>query len=327
MIRAACLVLVLLLFGCETSDNSKTITFSDIAMTMPYRVIVAKPCRRADVQKIIDDTFAEINRIYNKWNPHSELSKLNRAAAGQKIFLSKELEHFLKETDRMVKLSHGKFDPTVEPLQQLWKAKLQHEQIPSPEEVEAAAVGVGWKNVHLEEGVFWKDFAETRLDLGGIAKGYGLDFMVKKLNQEGYPDVYVEWGGEIRTSGHHPEGRPWRVLVSKFGAPSSALTVVDLEDEAVASSGDYLQNWTVAGVTYFHIFDPETGRPLTAKRDTICSATVVAPNCMLADVLATVAMMFPSPEASKKWLREVQREVQEVKFWLLTRDGGQDASE
>lgn len=323
--------LILVLTGCETSDNSLSSTFSGTAMTMEYRVVIGEPLippQKKSVRQTILKTFDEIDSIFNKWNPTSELSVINQAQANQRVALSKELLNFLVETDKIVQMTNGKFDPTVEPIQSLWRKKLEQEQTPSSEEIETLSAAIGWDKIHIEEGYIWKDHPSTSLDLGGIAKGYAIDLITERINQLGYPNVYVEWGGEIRTSGKHPEGRPWRILVSKLGNPdhSSAVAIVDMKDESVASSGDYLQNWTVDGITYFHVIDPERCCPLVAKTNTICSTTVVAPTCMLADALATAAMMFSYPEEAEGWLSKVKEKIPSLRYWVLTRKRDQERS-
>lgn len=319
-------LLIFLLSSCEHSEPTPLTTFAGTVMTMDYRILIGKPLtsiEKRQVQNLINKTFSDINDSVNKWNPQSEISRLNQAKAGELIPLSSELAQFLRETEHIVQLSEGRFDPTIEPLYQLWKQKLERGGIPSSEEVQAAAVATGWKNIHLEGEIFWKDFDATQLDLGGIAKGYAIDLLVERLKEQGYNDIYVEWGGEIRTSGKHPEKRPWRVLISKFGHldPSNVLAIIDLEDEAIASSGDYVQNWTVDGITYYHLIDPETHHPLITGGNTVCSVTVVAPTCMIADALATGAMMFPSPEKAREWLREQQNTIPTLKYWVLSRNG------
>jgi len=293
-------------------------------MTMSYKIILGERLfshRRNEVSQMIGETFREVDIIYNKWNPESEISKLNRSSANQKISLSIELEQFLLETDHLISLSRGRFDPTVEAIQKVWKKQLNRGQTPSDEEIREVSAAVGWKHLHFENGFFWKDHDLLEIDLGGIAKGYAIDLIVKRLNAQGYRDVYVEWGGEIRTSGKHPEGRPWRIFISSMGSPdpSKALAIVEMGDQAVASSGDYLQNWTVDEVTYFHIFNPKTLCPLIATDTTVCSATVITHRCMIADFLATTAMLFSSPEEAKEWLEELKTEFPDLQYWTVGR--------
>jgi len=163
------------------------------------------------------------------------------------------------------------------------------------------------------------------LDLGGIAKGYGVDLILENLNQAGFSDVFVEWGGEIRASGKHPEGRPWRIFISRLenNDPHLAIAHLDLVDQAIATSGDYLQNWTIEKdgncSTFFHIIDPVTLHPLQKQPLSIASTSVVAPTCALADGLATVAMMFLSVEEAQVWAEKMKKENPDLSFWIVSR--------
>jgi len=294
-------------------------------MTMNYRIIIAggalSPSERTKINTIIAQTFDEINRIYNKWNPESELSKLNQAQSLQKIALSHELTHFLFKTDKLVKLSNGRFDPTIEAVQKIWKNNLNQGKIPSEEEIKKASKAVGWNKIHFEDGIFWKEHEALELDLGGIAKGYAIDLILERLNNQGNPSVYVEWGGEIRTSGNHPSGRPWRIFISNLGNtdPDMALATLDMNNNAVATSGDYLQNWTLNEKTYFHIINPKTCHLLTSDNQSICSVTIMTNDCMTADALATTAMLFPSVETSEQWLEKVKTDIPNLRYWISTR--------
>lgn len=324
MICFPVLCMLLLLAGCDRSDKTETPSFSGETMTIPYRVIIGKTLsyeEERDVKKIVFNTFDEIDRIYNKWNPESEISQLNLLKAGVKVPISGELEAFLQETDRLISLSDGKFDPTVEAAQKIWNESLKKGQLPSKESQALANEGVGWKKIHILNGQFWKDHDQLALDLGAIAKGFAIDLTVERLNQAGFMNVFMEWGGEIGVSGNHPSGRPWRIFISALGSPNAsvALDIVDMHDNAVASSGDYLQNWTVNDTTYFHIFDPETGRPLVATETSVCSATVIASNCRLADFLATTAMLHPSKRDAEIWLESIQMQIPDVRYWIETR--------
>ncbi len=325
--RLLLLLPCLLLIGCDKSDNPATTSFYGEAMTVPYRILVGKNLditEQTRVNKIIGGVFEEVNHTYNKWNPHSELSRLNQAKAYQKIELSKPLDVFLRETDKLVLLTEGKFDPTIEAIQKVLKQHLQEDRIPSELELHNVSQAVGWNKIHLSGSYFWKDHDLLEIDLGGIAKGFAIDLLVVRLNAAGFPNVFVEWGGEIRTSGSHPEKRPWRVFVSHMGDPNpaSALAIVDMEDNAIASSGDYLQNWTIDDVTYFHIINPQTCKPLIATNKSICSATILAPNCMLADLLATTAMLFDTRQEAEKWLQHMHLQIPAIRYWIATREDG-----
>lgn len=320
-----------LLIACEGTSTSqiekrddRTTVFSGVAMTMRYRIIIGDDIygpEIAKVQWIIQKAFQETDAIFNKWNPASEVSRLNQQKDEFPIPISPQLERLFQETTQIVSLSQGRFDPTIEPLQRLWKQKLQKEEIPSDKELDDIASAIGWGKIHVSNGMFKKDHELVKMDFGGIAKGLCIDMLVEHLNEEGFHHVFVEWGGEIRATGLHPEGRPWTIYISRLGDndPSHAIATIFLDSQAVATSGDYLQNWTVLGNTYFHIFDPRTLRPLQATHASIASVSVVAPTCALADGLATAAMMFSSINEAKTWAEQIKEQSPEISFWFVSR--------
>lgn len=330
-----------LLAGCQSKDEQKVVSqpdqttvFTGSKMTIDYKIIVGQQLDAQQIKHIsnhIDAVFQEVDLVYNKWNPKSELSTLNAAKADVEIAISHKLEKLLLETDLIVSLSEGRFDPTIEPLQQLWKTKLEAGIVPNAAELAEIAPAIGWDKIQFGNGKFIKAHDKTQIDLGGIAKGYCVDLLIERLNQQGYPHVYVEWGGEIRTSGKHPQERPWTIFISRLGDtdPSRAITTFALEDRAIATSGDYLQNWSVresspegksATTTYFHIFDPKTLQPLTSSYTSIASASVAASTCAFADGLATTAMMFASLAEAEAWAERIGEQYPEITFWLISRE-------
>ena len=268
-------------------------------MTIDYCVQIGDPLSKEEkntIEHLITTTFLEVHQIYNNWNPDSEISKLNALSAHQKVSLSKKLASLLAIVHHMVILTEGRFDPTIEPLQQLWKHSLRAGYTPPEEKLAELVPAIGWDKVHFEDAIFWKEHALTAIDLGGIAKGYAVDLLTERLIDHGFTSIYVEWGGEIRTAGTHPSGRPWKVGI----LGSDALT---LRDVAIATSGSYAQNWTIEGVFYTHIFDPHTGRPL--QNASISSVSIIAPTCAEADSLATALMLFPSIESAQLWAQQL----------------------
>jgi thiamine biosynthesis lipoprotein len=280
--------------GCTLKREPQR--FKGVSMTIPYCIQVGDPVKNnAEVESIILSSFTEIDAIYNNWNPTSELSQLNCLAANQILLISPKLAAFLNYVDELVKFTEGRFDPTVEPLHKLWKTYLKQGGLPPMEEIEAAKACVGWQKVHCIDRYFWKDTSRIALDLGGIVKGFAVDLLIEKLKDAGFQNLYVEWGGEIRTLGQHPSGRPWKIGIH-------GLSVIDLTDAAIATSGSYIQNWVIGSSCYTHIVDPRTKEPL--QNSLISSVSVIAPTCCEADAIATGLMLFPSKDAAEQWAKE-----------------------
>lgn len=319
------LFLAFIICGCSNKQEPIAI-FSGNAMTMDYRILVGASLTKQQIdtiQSLITNTFDEIDHTYNKWNPLSEVSFLNRLAANEHYPLSEGMYRLLQDTDRIVILSQGRFDPTIEPLQELWKNSLKNGKTPSNNEIESVKAVIGWNKIHFRDGIFSKKHNDIKLDLGGIAKGLCVDLLTERLNALGYRHVYIEWGGEIRASGRHPAGRPWTIFISRFGdkSPDQAIATLPLQDQSIATSGDYLQFWTLDdGTTYSHIIDPRTYQPILVTPHSIGSASVMAKKCAIADGLATAAMLFDSAEESERWLEQIKQEEPDLQFWIVSRE-------
>lgn len=320
------ILLVFLLAACSQDTNRTVTTLQGNAMTIDYKITVGHPVDSSElelIKRITYSTFEEVNQVYNRWNPQSEISRLNRMQTTDFVPISEDLYKLLKEVDKYYTLSEGLFDPTVEPLVVLWKEKLNKNQIPSSQEIEKTRQAVGWNHIKLVKGNFSKDNADTQIDLGGIAKGYAVDLIVERLNKLGYKNILVEWGGEIRASGKHPEGRPWKVAIPHPNDPTQTVTNLILEDEAIATSGDYNQYWTYRDglnkITFTHVINPKTGYPLIVKLNSIASVSVLAPTCTTADALATAAMVFPDVASAQAWIARIDNQTQ-TEFWFVTRD-------
>jgi FAD:protein FMN transferase len=322
----------LLLFNsCKSSAPSiiQPTQFTQNVMTIDYHISVGDPLtnqKKLQIQKMIDMTFQEIDMIYNKWNPNSELSQLNLLPANSPYLLSPQLYQFLQRLDMLVQLSEGRFDPTIEPLQQLWKRQLAQGKCPSKKEIEDLKPCLGWHTISFDHGMFYKQDGRTQLDLGGVAKGLCVDLLLERLHQSGLNNLYVEWGGEIRTLGIHPAQRLWHVYITHLSNPdpSQAIAHLELIDRALATSGDYFQYWKVITEMgeekiYCHIFNPLTLSPLEVKKGSVASASLLAYDCVTADALAKVLMLFNTVEEAQEWLEKLQEQQPDLACWIATR--------
>ncbi|MBA3239420.1 MAG: FAD:protein FMN transferase [Parachlamydiaceae bacterium] len=330
VLKRSLLFLCFIILGSCHENNLKekyTTLFAGNAMTIDYRVIIGKKLTSQEAESVkeaISEIFESINTTFNNWNPNSELSKLNQLKSNVTVPISLELNAVLKQTDDIVNLTNGLFDPTMEPLHKLWKEHLEKGEIPTTAQIKNISLAIGWNKIHLIGQNFYKSDDRTAIDLGGIVKGHCVDLLIEKLNELGFPDVLVEWGGEIRTTGAHPEGRPWTVFVSGLGSlnPDKAIAKIEMNDLALATSGDYLQNWTVIEneheITYFHIINPLLKRPLRTTEDSIASASVATTTCALADAIATTLMLFPTLNEAKQWVKGIQPGAP-LRCWIATR--------
>lgn len=287
------LLILILLASCQKKEPSH---FFGHQMTMSWQVKIADEIpasKKQEIETTIAKTFFFIDHTFNNWNPYSEISKINQLGADQKIILSEPLANFLTEVGKLVKLTEGRFDPTVEPLQKIYKHCLAKNHLPKDKNLKELESAVGWDKIHLEGNVFWKDHPKTAIDLSGVAKGYAVDLLVERLEELGYHNLFVEWGGEVKILGQ-PKERKWNIGLENN-------EVIALESGSIATSGSRYQKWVVEGVVYTHIIDPQKKRPLLLLPGSISSVSVQGDQCFICDALATSLMLFASKKEAQNW--------------------------
>lgn len=259
-----------------------------------------EPARHA-VQQALDLVVQQMSH----WEPGSDLSRFNRAPAGTWQVLPQAFWHVLTCAFDWARESGGAWDPTVGPLVQAWGFGPQPDADasarasadgPDPQRLAQARAQVGYGRVGLRPSARQAmQPGGAQIDLSGIAKGHAVDVVAQHLKALGYTDFLVEVGGELRASGRRPDGRSWRVAVAgaEQGASAGAARTLALNDMAIATSGDLYHAYERGGRRYSHTIDPRTGEPVAHA---LASVTVLHPECMHADALATVLTVLGPQE-------------------------------
>jgi thiamine biosynthesis lipoprotein len=231
----------------------------------------------------------DVDRLMSTFQPDSEISLVNRSAAALPVTVGQETFGVLAEAKRIGLISGGALDVTIDPLMRLWRRTTQRGRLPSSREIDAALGLVAHGGLSLDP-----DNRRVRLrhpgmglDLGGIAKGYAVDVAADTLERRGVSSALVDAGGDLRVVGRDRDGGSWRIGLRHPLEPSKLLLSVLVEDEAVATSGNYFRYFTVGGRQYGHVLRPRTGTPA----ESALSATIIAKSAMRADGLATAAMI------------------------------------
>jgi thiamine biosynthesis lipoprotein len=235
--------------------------------------------------------------IFSSYAPESELSRLNRAAVGEAVVVSRELLEVLLWSRTISKLSFGAFDVTVGELVNLWGFGPAWDGTqPSPERIAQALSRVDSAAYQINAAARTVTrTADVTLDLSAIAKGYAVDAVAERLLEAGYAHFLVEVGGEIRAQGWSSPEQSWQIAIEEpVDADRKAYRLVDSRGEGVglAGSGDYRNYRTVDGVRFSHEIDPRTGYPVTHS---LSAVTVLAATAAEADAWAT-ALMVLGPE-------------------------------
>ncbi|WP_109809309.1 FAD:protein FMN transferase [Sphingosinithalassobacter portus] len=244
------------------------------------------------ITRSLDGVIAEMSH----WDPASDIRRVNQDRHGGWQSVPPAFAHVLAAAIDVSERSKGAFDPAMGRLADLWGFGPSGPRTSVPDDVAIA-------EAMAASGVSAVEFDRARLrlrrtrpvhfDFSGIAKGYAVDALADALRTLGLTDFLVEIGGELIGEGIKPDGQPWWVALEQPPGITAPPIRIALHGVAVATSGDYVRGFDMAGRRYAHTLDPRTGRPITHG---VVSVSVIHRECMLADAWAT-ALTVLGPDA------------------------------
>ncbi|HUS38904.1 MAG TPA: FAD:protein FMN transferase [Pirellulales bacterium] len=311
LIRSAGVVAFSLYLFVAATFGSDLVALSGNTMGTTYSIkfhAVDDAIAREPLQSKIDLRLKEIDGRMSTYQPQSEVSRFNRAAAGIWFPVSDDTASVVAVAQDIARKSGGAFDITVGPLVRLWNFGAASDPTkgfvpPSAEQIRAAQATVGFERleVRAQPPALRKSLDGLEIDLSGIAKGFAVDRLCEILQAHQLDRYMVEIGGEVRVSGTRSDGQRWTVGVESPDRNARRLqgTVRPL-NSAIASSGDYRIYHEYDGVVYSHTIDPRSGRPI---RHELAAVTILAEDCATADALATAVLVL-GPVEGKQWAEE-----------------------
>jgi len=242
----------------------------------------------------IDARLARVNQSMSIFSPLSEISLFNAIPAHTPFTVSPDFAEVMEQGSRLYALTNGAWDGTIRPLVDLWGfgTKSALKSLPDPKLIKTLLTQTGFHFIEVKGNVLSKQIDKVTLDLGSLAKGYGVDAVARLMEESGFKAFLVEIGGEVVTRGTKPFNREWTVGISRPEPGSSQLSLyrsIKLKDRALATSGDYRNFVFIHDQKFSHIIDPATGYPVETS---VVSASVIAQTCTFADGLATALMVM-----------------------------------
>ncbi|MEQ1831571.1 MAG: FAD:protein FMN transferase [Candidatus Eisenbacteria bacterium] len=247
---------------------------------------VAAPCVPADSMRCsaaLDaalDEVAALEVLLSNWSATSALSRLN--AAGAADALPEPLFAVIDSALTLAALTHGAFDPTVEPLTRAWDLRGEG-RVPAERELAGALAHTGWARVVLEPAARGVRLNGTQLDLGGIAKGFALDRAARVLAARGVSTATLDAGGQRLAIAC--TDTVWVAEPGRRDVPAASLALTDASLSTSAQSERFV---TVGGRRHGHVVDPRTGRPVANGG----SVSVRAASATRADALSTALLVL-----------------------------------
>lgn len=329
---AAILLIIAALFapcGCKKTDAKYQYAFFDVFDTVTELTIYAKDeTAAADAAKAAHERLIYLNKlfdIYNEYDDAVSLMAVNASAAEAPVSVSKETMALLKFAKEAHALTGGKVNAAMGSVLSIWhdyrEAGLADEanaKLPPMELLEQAAEHTDINSIVLDEAngtVFFTDDM-VRLDVGAIAKGFAGQMVTGELNARieagEISAALISLGGNVCAAGTKPNGEAWQIAVQDPRGSDNAATV-SIASGYVVTSGDYQRYYTVDGVRYNHIIDPDT----LISADKHASVTVISQDGALADALSTALFIMDTDEG-----RALIDSIDDAEALWIARDGG-----
>ncbi len=269
------------------------------------------------VYKGVSRILTDIDNSLSVYNDSSIISRMNR---NENVIADRYFEEVFNLSQKISELTGGTFDITVGPLVRAWGFGPDAQKRFSTEKLDTLMALVGFKKVRLENGRLIKDNPSIILDVNAIAQGYTVDVIGRYFDSLGVKSYLIEVGGEVRVKGTK-NGKMWRIGIDRpFDnnlVPGADLqAVIELNDRALATSGNYRKFYEENGVKYSHTIDPLTGYPV---RNRLLSATIIADECAVADAIATASMVM----GHEKAIEFIENHSEFEAYFIYSGDSGE----
>lgn len=289
--------ILVLFFGIGCSQNKEYVEFTGKTMGTMYNIRIVPDqnmnWKLEEAQIKIDSILLEIDQQMSTYKWNSEISLFNQAKINEKIKISSGFQKVLEQALYWGKKSKGALDISVMPSIVTWRKgfvdSFESEwKPPLINDIVLAKDKVDYAKVLLRGDMLIKVIDGQMIDLSAIAKGWGVDQLFELFRNLDVTNLMVEVGGEVRTMGTNIKKEKWKIGIDMpifDSAPGENIfKVAVLENQAIATSGNYRNFYTFNDKRFSHIIDPRTGYPVETN---IASVTVLGPNCMDTDALAT----------------------------------------
>jgi FAD:protein FMN transferase len=314
----AVLFILILLAACSRAPKEIEVIRSQEMMSTNVTITLTGT-DETKLGGLADETFAfmrELSAKFNIYDPASEVSRMNAGGSGKPVRVSLELAEVLRAAATAHQNTDGYFDVTVRPLVLLWKEAKRTGTLPTEEQIQKAKSLVGFADISLSGDTVTFRKPGISVDLGGIAKGYVVHRATEHLKQRGVKAGIVDGGGDLYAWGKKPDGGKWRIGIQHPRDGKTVIKVLEIEDRAVLTSGDYERYFIRDGRRYSHIINPFSGMP----DSDVVSITVVSPDLMSIDGLSAGLLAMGSARAAEK-IALFRKTLPGTDFILIPMDG------
>lgn len=253
----------------------------------------------SDTLPYVTQWFEEWEQVLSRFRYDSELTRLNQTHE-RPVSVSETLWEVFQAARKAAEMTGDLVTPTL--LDAILEAGYDRtfEEIPllsAPTPAAVKSVAAPLTEIAMDESARSITLPKgTRLDFGGIAKGWAAQQAMQRLRVEG--PALVDAGGDIAVSGPRADGSSWQIGVADPFRKGEEIETLFVEECGIATSGKDRRRWTRGGILQHHIIDPHTNQP--AETD-LLTVTIIAPNVLLAEAAAKAAFILGS-RAGLEWI-------------------------
>lgn len=307
--------LIIAQWGCGGNDAKTPVSYGEDYLLNTHCTITIY---EKGQEELISQAFAHARALENLLSrtiKSSDIGRFNSMETSQAIGVCKETAVVVEEGLRYGEMSGGLFDITVGSLTELWDFSAEAPAVPQQSVLEESLLHVDYKAITVgQEGdgnyFLSKHDVKSRIDLGGIAKGYIADQIYEFLKEKDVDSGLINFGGNIFTIGQKDDGSFWTIGVEKpfFASQGEPLAerelvgIISFEGGSIVTSGTYERNFTENGKLYYHILDPQTGYPRVTD---LASVTIIGPSSTACDALSTICLMM-GMEKGRSFIEDLQ---------------------
>lgn len=240
----------------------------------------------------ISDRCTYFENKFSRTVEGSDIWNINNAH-GASVEVADETAEVISDALEYSKASDGLFDITIGAVSSLWD--FDEGVKPDDAAIQAALPHVGYDCVQVDGNTVTLSDPEAMLDLGGIAKGFIADDLVRMFQEGGCEDASISLGGNVYVMGKSFDGDAWNVGVQDpNGNTNDVVATIEAADESLVTSGLYERSFTQDGVLYYHILDPKTGYPVKTDLE---SSTVESQKSVDGDAYSTILFLLGHDKA------------------------------
>lgn len=289
-------VTILSFVACSNRKESSLITIEGEAQGTTYHIAYINS-KGENFQRAIDSLLIEIDKSLSIYHKTSIITKFNQADSIVEV--DKMFTDVFNLSKQVYYESEGAFNPTVAHLVNAWGFGFKNLENTDSTTIDSLLKFVDFDAITIVDNNVIKTNKNLMLDFNAIAQGYSVDVIANFLADQGIENYMVEIGGEVKVRGKNDKNKLWRIGIDKpveNEAERTLEAVVNLDNQSLATSGNYRKFYEKDGVKYSHTLNPKTGYPV---RHSLLSATVITDNCALADAYATVFMVVGIDKAKE----------------------------